>query len=190
MTLVSTPPCALLIIVSGTAAHQAGNPGMASPVLSPKVLPVTHLSPVLPTVSAPLPETCAAQHPGRAGTREPVRVRARPAIFARAGMRRNVSECVCQHAFTDCPRAFDTNWRGPRWRRQPSMIRQDFPRPLSAERTGASESNSSAVDCIAGKSCKQNLLMVPISRDECSARQNTRFRSEVVTPDVFVHRCS
>ena len=114
-------------------------------------------------------------------------------------MRRNVSECVCQHAFTDCPRAFDTDWRGPRWRRQPSMIRQDFPRPLSAEWTGASKRNSSAIDCIAGKSCKQNLLMVPISRDECSARLNTRFRREsshtrricapllVITPLVTLH---
>ena len=114
-------------------------------------------------------------------------------------MRRNVSECVCQHAFTDCPRAFDTNWRGPRWRRQPSMIRQDFPRPLSAEWTGASKRNSSAIDCIAGKSCKQNLLMVPISRDECSARQSTRFRRGsshnrricalllVITPLVTLH---
>ena len=51
--------------------------------------------------------------PGRA-TREPFRVRTRAAIFARAGMRRNIFECVCQHAFTDCPRAFDTDWRGHR----------------------------------------------------------------------------
>ena len=91
MTLVSTPPCALLIIVSGTAAHQAGNPGMASPVLSPKVLPVTHLSPVLPTVSAPLPETCAAQHP-RAGRDARARARAREARDFRKGW--HAQECI------------------------------------------------------------------------------------------------
>ena len=173
---------------------------MASPVLSPKVLPVTHLSPVLPTVSAPLPETCAAQHP-RAGRDARARARAREARDFRKGWHAQecIRVCVCQHAFTDCPRAFDTDWRGPRWRRQPSMIRQDFPRPLSAEWTGASKRNSSAIDCNAGKSCKQNLLMVPISRDECSARLNTRFRREsshttricapllVITPLVTLH---
>ena len=173
---------------------------MASPVLSPKVLPVTHLSPVLPTVSAPLPETCAAQHP-RAGRDARARARAREARDFRKGWHAQecIRVCVCQHAFTDCPRAFDTDWRGPRWRRQPSMIRQDFPRPLSAEWTGASKRNSSAIDCNAGKSCKQNLLMVPISRDECSARLNTRFRREsshtrricapllAITPLVTLH---